>query len=89
MSGGPPISQREMQTLQPMHSRMSSSRPSSIFWGRNGSEIDGRHVAMMSSAPPLMASIIASGLVQRPTPSTGFVVTSLIRFCHGIARPDS
>ncbi len=89
MSGGPPISQREMQTLQPMHSRMSSRRPSSIFFGRNGSEIDGRQVAMMSSAPPLIASIIRSGLVQRPTPSTGFFVTSLIRFCQGIARPDA
>src|SRR5437868_1566670 len=31
-----------MQTLQPMHSRISSSRPSSIFLGRNGSAIDGR-----------------------------------------------
>jgi hypothetical protein len=89
MRGGPPISQREMQTLQPMHSRMSSSRPSSIFCGRNGSAIDGRQVAMMSSAPPLIASTIASGLVKRPTPSTGFVTTSLIRFCQGIARPEA
>ncbi len=53
-----------------------------------GSAIDGRQVAMMSSAPELIASTIRSGFVQRPTPSTGFVVTSLIRFCHGIARPD-
>jgi hypothetical protein len=40
--GGPPISQREMQTLQPMQTRMSSTRPSSIFFGRKGSAIDGR-----------------------------------------------
>ena len=88
MSGGPPISQREMQMLQPMHSRMSSSRPSSIFFGRNGSEIDGRQVAMMSSAPDSIASTMRSGLVKRPTPSTGFFATSLIRFCHGSRRPE-
>jgi hypothetical protein len=61
MTGGPPISQREMQMLQPMHSRMSSSLPSSIFFGRNGIEIDGRQVAMMSSAPSLIASTMRSG----------------------------
>ena len=47
--GGPPISQREMHWLHPMHSRMSSGRPSSIFLGRNGSEIDGRAAPMMSN----------------------------------------
>jgi len=89
MSGGPPISQREMQMLQPMHSRMSSSLPSSIFLGRKGSEIEGRQVAMMSSLPELMASTIRSGLVQRPTPSTGFLETSLIRACQGSWRPEA
>ena len=87
--GGPPISQREMQTLQPMHSRMSSSRPSSIFCGRNGSEIDGRQVAMMSSMPLLIASTIRSGLVNRPTPSTGFLETFLTASCQGSIRPDA
>ena len=38
----PPGSDLGMQMLQPMHSRMSSSRPSSIFLGRTGSAIDGR-----------------------------------------------
>ena len=37
--------------LQPMHSRISSSRPSSIFFGRNGSAIDGRAAPIMSSTP--------------------------------------
>jgi hypothetical protein len=89
MSGGPPISQREMQMLQPMHSRMSSRRPSSIFFGRNGSEIDGRHVAMMSSFPLVIASTIKSGLVKRPTPRTGFFERALTAACQGRARPEA
>ncbi len=35
--------------LQPMHSRMSSMRPSSILFGRNGSAIEGRAAPMKSS----------------------------------------
>ena len=89
MSGGPPISQREMQMLQPMHSRMSSRRPSSILRGSQGSEMDGRQVAMMSSEPDSMASTMRSGLVKRPTPRTGFFATPLTAFCHGSMRPDS
>ena len=82
--GGPPISQREMQTLQPMQVRTSSRRPSSIFCGRNGSEIDGRAQLMMSSSPLRMTSAIFSGSVKRPTPSTGFFECCLTIFCHGI-----
>src|SRR5437763_1819724 len=82
MTGGPPISQREMQMLQPMHSRMSSSRPSSIFLGSHGSEMDGRQVAMMSSLPDLTASTIRSGLVKRPTPRTGFFATFFTASCQ-------
>ncbi len=89
MSGGPPISQREMQMLQPMHSRMSSRRPSSILRGSHGSEIDGRHVAMMSREPDSIASTITSGFVKRPTPRTGFFATSVTAFCQGSWRPDS
>ena len=37
--------------LQPMHSRMSSSRPSSIFCGRKGSAIEGRAAPIRSSTP--------------------------------------
>jgi hypothetical protein len=88
ITGGPPISHLEMQMLHPMHSRMSSSRPSSIFFGRNGSEIEGRQVAMMSSLPELIASTIKSGLVKRPTPSTGFFETFLTASCQGSSRPD-
>src|SRR3989338_34530 len=43
--GGPPFSQRLTQTLQPMHSRMSSYRPSLILLGKNGSAIEGRGMA--------------------------------------------
>ena len=76
-SGGPPISQREMQALQPMHSRMSSKRPSSIFLGRNGSAIDGRAAPMMSHCPLRMTSTIVSGLTNRPTLMTGLLVCCL------------
>ena len=79
--GGPPISQREMHWLQPMHSRMSSSRPSSILLGRNGSEIDGRAAPMMSYWPELMIATIVSGLVIRPTPTTGLLVWSPALTC--------
>ena len=75
--GGPPISHRETQTLQPMHSRMSSRRPSSILRGRNGSEIDGRAAPMMSHCPELMASSITSGSVKRPTLTHGLSVCCL------------
>ena len=37
--------------LHPMHSRMSSGRPSSIFFGRNGSAIDGRAHPTRSTRP--------------------------------------
>ena len=57
--------------LQPMHSRMSSSRPSSIFLGRNGSAIDGRAAPIRSSTPSRIIRTIVSGEVNRPTPTTG------------------
>ena len=37
--------------LQPMHSRMSSMRPSSIFFGRKGSAMEGRAAPMKSMMP--------------------------------------
>ena len=79
--GGPPISQREMHWLQPMHSRMSSGWPSSIFLGRNGSEIEGRAAPMMSNWPELMIATIVSGFVIRPTPTTGLLVWSPALTC--------
>jgi hypothetical protein len=81
--GGPPISQREMHTLQPMHTRMSSTRPSSIFFGRNGSEIEGRAAPMMSATPLVTISVIFSGSVKRPTPSTGLRATCLMNRVQG------
>ena len=57
--------------LQPMHSRMSSLRPSSIFFGRKGSAIDGRAAPMMSHWPALMTPTMSSGLVKRPLLTTG------------------
>ena len=79
--GGPPISQREMHWLQPMHSRMSSGWPSSIFLGRNGSEIEGRAAPMMSNWPELMIATMVSGFVIRPTPTTGLFVWSPALTC--------
>ena len=75
-------SQREMQMLQPMHSRISSIRPSSIFLGRKGSAIEGRAAPITSSSPSVIAFAIVSGLVNRPTPTTGFFVTALTARCH-------
>ena len=44
------------QMLQPMHSRMSSTRPSSIFFGRNGSAIEGRAAPIRSMMPRLICA---------------------------------
>ena len=63
------------QMLQPMHSRMSSNRPSSILRGRKGSAIDGRAAPIMSSTPSRTIRTIVSGEVKRPTPTTGLLVS--------------
>ena len=42
-----------MQILQPMHSRISASRPSRIFRGRKGSAIDGRAPVIRSDGSPV------------------------------------
>jgi hypothetical protein len=54
---------------------MSSSRPSSIFFGRNGSAIEGRAAPIRSVIPRRTWLTIVSGEVKRPTVTTGFVVT--------------
>ena len=74
---------REMQTLQPMHSQMSSTRPSSILRGSHGSAIEGRAQPMMSSWPDLMTRTISSGSVKRPTPTTGTLAMRLTSLFHG------
>ena len=51
------------QMLQPMHSRMSSRRPSSIFFGRKGSAIEGRAAPIMSMMPWRMTRTMESGEV--------------------------
>ena len=61
----------EMQMLQPMHSRMSSSRPASILAGRNGSAIDGLAAPIMSRMPARTWRTMVSGEVNLPTPTTG------------------
>ena len=74
---GAPIQKRETQMLQPMHSRMSSGLPSSIFFGRKGSAIEGRAPPIMSHSLFLIASAMSSGLVKRPTWTTGTEATAL------------
>ena len=66
-----------MQILQPMHSRMSSIRPSSIFRGRKGSAMEGRAAPIRSSRPLRIWRTMASGEVKRPTPTTGLLVSDL------------
>ena len=65
--------------LQPMHSRMSSNRPSSIFRGRKGSAIDGRAAPMKSRMPLVTWRTMVSGEVKRPTPTTGLALTVLTK----------
>ncbi len=63
------------QMLQPMHSRMSSSRPSSILTGRNGSAIEGRAAPIRSITPSRISRTIVSGEVSQPIPTTGLDVS--------------
>ena len=77
------------QMLQPMHSRMSSQRPSSIFLGRKGSAIDGRAAPIMSSTPSRTIRTIVSGEVNRPTPTTGLVVSGLSPRTYSSCAPSS
>ena len=74
---GTMVKSPETQMLQPMHSRMSSNRPSSIFLGRNGSAIDGRAAPIRSSVPLVIIRTIVSGDVNQPTPTTGLLVSCL------------
>ena len=71
-----------MQTFEPVHSRISSVRPSWIFCGRNGSAIDGRAAPTRSHTPLRTIEAIRSGLVSRPTPTIGFAVASRMPPVH-------
>ena len=62
------------QMLQPIHSRISSARPSRIFSGKNGSAIEGRAAPMKSCTPRLICATMVSGEVNRPTETTGLLV---------------
>ena len=72
-----------------MHSRISSSRPSSIFLGKKGSAIDGRAAPIRSSIPLLICRTISSGEVKRPTPTTGLDVSGLTKLFRGSCAPCS
>ena len=67
----------ETHTLQPMHSRIVCSRFVRIFSGRNGSAIDGRAAPTRSRTPSRTCRTMRSGDVNRPTPTTGLVVSAL------------
>ena len=67
------------QMLQPIHSRISSARPSRILAGRKGSAIEGRAAPMKSWIPPLIWATIRSGEVKRPTDTTGLPVSPLTK----------
>ncbi len=62
----PPCWNFETQMLQPMHSRMSSSRPSEILVGRKGSAIEGRAAPMMSSTPARIRADHVVGAGEAP-----------------------
>ena len=83
------VSALEMQMLQPMHSRISSSRPSSILRGRNGSAIDGRAAPIRSHAPLRTIEAIRSGSVSRPTPTIGLAVASRTRPVLSSCQPSA
>ena len=63
-------------------------RPSSIFFGRNGSAIEGRAAPMKSSTPRLICDTIVSGEVKRPTPTTGLVVSCFTKLVYSSWKPS-
>jgi len=67
-----------IQILHPIHSRISCIRPSSIFFGKKGSAIDGLAHPIKSSVPEFICLTITSGLVNLPTPTIGLEVSFLI-----------
>ena len=83
-----PSCQEEMHRLHPMHSRISASLPSSIFFGRNGSAIEGRAAPIRSSTPRLICPTMVSGEVKRPTPTTGLFVMLLTKSITGSWLPS-
>ena len=82
------LSPFEMHMLQPMHSRMSPTRPSSIFRGIHGSAMLGRAAPIRSHTPDSMISAIRSGDVSRPTPTIGFAVASRTLPVHSSCQPS-
>src|SRR6185312_15276568 len=69
-------------------SRMSSRRPSSIFFGMNGSAIEGRAAPIRSRMPDFTCRTMASGEVKRPTATTGLVVSALTPFTYSSRQPS-
>ena len=49
--------------------------PFSILRGRKGSAMEGRAAPIKSRTPRRICDTMASGEVNRPTPTTGLVVT--------------
>ena len=85
---GTPSCQLAMQILQPMHSRISSLRPSLILVGKKGSAILARAPPIKSSTPRRICETIVSGEVKRPTPTTGRSVTVLTKSMIGSWAPS-
>ncbi len=77
------------QILQPIHSRMSSNRPSLILFGRNGSAIDGRAAPIKSSVPEVICLTMASGDVNRPTPTMGLSVSAFMPLTRSCCAASS
>ena len=82
------VKSEDTHMLQPMHSRMSSMRPSSILRGRKGSAIEGRAAPMKSITPRLICDTIASGEVNLPTPTTGLLVNFFTKAMNDSCDPS-
>ncbi len=82
------LSPFEMHMLQPMHSRMSPTRPSSILRGIHGSAMFGRAAPIRSHTPDSTISAIRSGVVRRPTPTIGLAVACRTLPVHSSCQPS-
>ena len=69
--------------LQPMHARMSSSRPASVFAGSSGSQMSARVITQASACSAARIASASCGWLIRPATKTGTPTTAFARAASG------
>ena len=69
--------------LQPMHARMSSSRPCAVLAGSSGSQMSARVMTHRSAWPAARIASASWGWLIRPATMTGTRTAALVRAASG------